>query len=280
MCLIALALGMSEQYPFVIAANRDEFLDRPTAALAQWRSPSGEEMLSGRDLRDGGIWMGFSASGRFAMLTNVRQAQAQLAQQPISRGALALAWLQSGQSGPAFAAQVQAQRYQGFNLIFGDALKKQCFYLSNQQFFKPFRHLAHIEYTQSAMNLVAIEMPWQQVYGLSNAALDTPWPKTLKLKQALRESLLAADAPTLIAQNLAALRDAQAAPDDQLPSTGVALDLERALSSAFVSHPADQPRYGTLSSTVAVCNAQGLLSVVEVTHASSAQTQQFQLDWR
>jgi uncharacterized protein with NRDE domain len=73
MCLIALALGTSERFAFAVAANRDEYLDRPTQPLSLWRSDKGQSILAGRDLQSGGIWMGFAPNGRFAMLTNVRQ---------------------------------------------------------------------------------------------------------------------------------------------------------------------------------------------------------------
>lgn len=270
MCLIALALGASERFPFVISANRDEFLARPTQALAHWQTPSGAAVLSGRDLQDGGTWMGFAPNGRFAMLTNVRQPSAKPPAQPISRGALALAWLESADDVQSFAASLDGGRYQGFNLIVGDVRQRQCCYLTNQAFFKPFKHSALIKYAPSAMNLIVQDMPWRAVYGLSNAALDTPWPKTQRLQRALQSSLQAADAPTLVAQQLAALGDSEAAPDDALPSTGVVLDLERALSSVWVSHPTDAPVYGTRSSLVAVQTVSGPLQVTELTYAHQA----------
>ncbi len=280
MCLIALALGVSERYPFVIAANRDEFLDRPTAPLATWEAPSGITVVSGRDLRDGGIWMGFSPSGRFAMLTNVRQPLVEPPHQPISRGGLALSWLESAADVQTFAARLDPMRYQGFNLIVGNALDQQCFYLSNQVFLKTFEHLAVIKPAQSAMHLIPTEMPWSRLYGLSNAALDTPWPKTLQLKQALANGLDAHDADTLTAQCLAALANAEAAPESDLPTTGVNLELERALSSVFVRHPPDQPRYGTRTSLVAVLRSEDGLSVTEVTHSVLQQPDQIHRETR
>jgi uncharacterized protein with NRDE domain len=282
MCLIALALGASERFPFVISANRDEFLARPTKPLSHWQTASGTKVLSGRDLQDGGTWMGFAPNGRFAMLTNVRQPSAKPPAQPISRGALALAWLESAGDVQSLAASLDGGRYQGFNLIVGDTRQRQCCYLTNQAFLKPFEHSALIEYAPSAMNLIVKRMPWHAVYGLSNAALDTPWPKTQRLKQALQSSLHEADAPALVAQQLAALGDSEAAPDDALPSTGVALDLERALSSIWVSHPADAPRYGTRSSLVAVQTASGPLQVTELTYTHQAappQCRQETLAW-
>ena len=266
MCLIALAWGASERFPFVIAANRDEFLQRPTAPLSLWQSPSGASILSGRDLKDGGTWMGFSPSGRFAMLTNVRAPLATPPDEPISRGGLAMGWLTSDLSAAQWAKSIEPHRYQGFNLIVGDWASKQCFYFSHQQNLKLFKPLAGVSSAQIATQLIATEMPWGAVYGLSNAALDTPWPKTQRLKNALQRSLESTDAQQLIAHNLQALADESKAPAADLPATGVPQELELALSSAFVSHPPNTPSYGTRSSLVAVFEATLGLQVTEVTH--------------
>ncbi len=285
MCLIAFAWGASEQHPFVVAANRDEFLDRPTAPLALWTTPCGAQILSGRDLRDGGTWMGFAPNGRFAMLTNVRQPHSAAPEQPISRGGLALSWLESTLAAPSWAQTLDGSRYQGFNLIVGDWPAKQCHYLSNQNSYQPFKPLASIEYARSAIEIIADDISWGAIYGLSNAALDTPWLKTELLKTALQNSLAHEDAAHVVAHNLKALAQRDAAPDADLPRTGVSLELERALSSAFVSHPPKQPSYGTRTSTVALYQPGLGLQVTEVTHmqhsqpVQTVQTVQFQLGW-
>jgi uncharacterized protein with NRDE domain len=263
MCLIAFAWGASERFPLVVAANRDEFFERPTAPLSLWPSPGGAQVLGGRDLQDGGTWMGFSPNGRFAMLTNVRNPQAAPPAQPISRGSLALAWLESDLDAPQWAKRLQPLRYQGFNLIVGDWARRQCHYLSNQAFFKPFGQIAGIEYARSAIELIASELPMGAIYGLSNAALDTPWPKTLLLKTALSDSL--------------------ASLDVQQMSTGVPIELERALASPFVRHPEHAPSYGTRTSLVAIYEADLGLRVTEITHSLQTQPEQIfqaQLDWR
>ena len=278
MCLIAFAWGMSERFPFVIAANRDEYLARPTAPLALWQTPSGATVLSGRDLQDGGTWMGFSANGRFAMLTNVREPHAAPPRQPISRGGLALSWLESEMPADRWAKTLEPQRYQGFNLIIGDWHAKQCHYFHHQQISKSFGQLAVVLYAQSAPELVAINMLQGAVYGLSNAALDTPWPKTLRLKAALQHSLGNADAMQLIAHNLHALADQSKPSASDLPATGVSQELELALSSAFVRHPQSGPTYGTRTSLVAVLQPECGLQATEVTHdhdgGSSTQSHQ------
>jgi uncharacterized protein with NRDE domain len=289
MCLIAFAWGASERFPFVIAANRDEFLARPTAPLSLWQSPGGASVLSGRDLKDGGIWMGFSPNGRFAMLTNVRNPSAKPPADVISRGGLAMAWLESDLPADQWTRSLEPARYQGFNLIVGDWQAKQCHYLTNssinalpQAISKPFEQIAGIEYAQSATDLIAYQIPWGAVYGLSNAALDTPWPKTQLLKSAMLSSLAQTDTAPVIQHNLRALAHREPAADQDLPKTGVPMELERALSSAFVSHPSPAPHYGTRTSLVAVYEAERSLSVTEVTHAQAgyaAQTVAAQLPW-
>ncbi len=276
MCLIAFAWGASERFPFVIAANRDEFLERPTAPLSQWLSPGGATVLAGRDLKDGGTWMGFSPNGRFAMLTNVRDPQARQPEKPISRGGLALAWLEGDQSAAQWISHLEPQRYQGFNLIIGDWRSKVCHYITNgtkslefHSSYKSFERFFGTESAGGATELIAHKMPWGQVYGLSNASLDTPWPKTQLLKSALQNSLKSSDAEDLMSQNLRALADRSQPADSQLPNTGVPIELERALSSAFVSHPQDTPQYGTRTSLVAVYETGFGLRVKEQTHAQA-----------
>lgn len=281
MCLIAFAWGASERYPFVIAANRDEFLDRPTAPLSTWQSPGGATVVGGRDLRDGGTWMGFSPSGRFAMLTNVRNPRAASPAQPISRGSLPLAWLQSDMSAAKWAKSLEPQRYQGFNLLVGDWHAKQCHYLTNQAFSKPFGLIAGIESAQNATELIANELPLGATYGLSNAALDTPWPKTQWLKSAVSNSLASNNAEQIRQLSLQALTQGAKPQDAELPRTGVPIELERALASPFVRHPEHAPSYGTRTSLVAIFEADLGLRVTEITHAIAepARIVQAQLDW-
>jgi uncharacterized protein with NRDE domain len=289
MCLIAFAWGASERFPLVIAANRDEFYERPTAPLASWLTPSGATVVSGRDLKDGGTWMGFSPNGRFAMLTNVRNPQAAVPQAPISRGHLVLNWLETQLGAQSWIEQLQAERYQGFNLIIGDWFQRQCHYLSNQAFLGSFSALALTEYALGASKLIATDLPTGAVYGLSNAALDTPWPKTNALKSALRAAIDQAKSPEDIHPIcLQALRQTTPPPEQDIPKTGVPWELERALASPFVRYPAhEQPHYGTRSSLVAVLDTEkrdsAALDLTEWTHSAQAIAQEStraRLDWR
>ncbi|MDO8385537.1 MAG: NRDE family protein [Polaromonas sp.] len=265
MCLIAFAIGASARWPLVIAANRDEFLDRPTLPLARWTSDAGTEFFSGRDIRAGGTWMGLTAAGRIAMLTNVRGPASLTGDK--SRGELVTGWLDSDVDAAAFMAQIDAHTYGGFNLVLGDFHSGAWHWLSN----KPGPGLESRVLSPG-------------IYGLSNGALDTPWPKTLGLKKALHSALAASDENALELELMAALRDRRRAGREDLPSTGVPLALEEALSSAFVDFP--EHGYGTRCSTVLVASAAAEgwdLALQEVTHAYGADdtpgTQNIRLRW-
>lgn len=261
MCLIALAWGVSPDYPLVIAANRDEVYDRPTAALAQWTTATGHTIVSGRDLKDGGTWMGFAPNGRFAMLTNVRNPLATAPQGAPSRGELVMAWLSSMLKAQPWCAERDLAAYAGFNLIVGDWAHQQCHYMSNQS----------SEYAVHSLQR-------GQIYGLSNAALNTPWPKTQWLMAQVREHLKNSDnhkAPqTLTMRLLTALQNAELAPNQYLPQTGVANDLESALSSVFVRYPLSAPVYGTRSSLCAILGTDAALQLTETSYAAPEQTVQ------
>jgi uncharacterized protein with NRDE domain len=228
MCLIGLALDVHPRFSLVIAANRDEYFDRPAAALAWWRmSPQSPWLLAGRDLSAGGTWLGLADNGRIGMLTNVRDFSRQRADAP-SRGALVTRWLDAGE-------QPVTRGFNPFNLIGGDLVNNRWWWTDD---------------------VSAEPQPLQAgVHGLSNASLDTPWPKVLRLKHALGQALDAADANALTVRLLAALDDRTVAPDDGLPSTGVGLERERWLSPSFITAP--DGRYGTRCSTVLVGERNG-----------------------
>lgn len=266
MCLIAFAIGASARWPLVIAANRDEFLDRPTLPLARWASDAGTDIISGRDIRAGGTWMGLSPGGRIAMLTNVRGSASLTGEK--SRGELVTGWLQSSGDATAFMAQIDGAAYGGFNLVLGDFPSGAWHWLSN----KP----------GPGLESRALK---PGVYGLSNGALDTPWPKTVGLKKALHSALTASDEGALEQELMAALKDRRRADHEDLPSTGVPLALEEALSSAFVDFP--EHGYGTRCSTVLLASAASYgwdIALQEVTHAHRAGdttgTQNVQLRWQ
>jgi uncharacterized protein with NRDE domain len=248
MCLIAFALHASSRWPLVIAANRDEFLDRPTVPLARWKTPAGQAIVSGRDLRAGGAWFGIAPGGRIAFLTNVREADAVTA--PRSRGELVTRWLESQVDAEDFVTGLAADAtaFAGFNLVVGDFERSQWRWVTN----RPSK--AHHNNTNSPWHHEALR---PGVYGLSNAALDSPWPKTNQLKSVLGQSLQVneegGDLQALQADLWRALDSRERANEANLPATGIPQAREEALSSAFVEFP--EYGYGTRSSTLLTASA-------------------------
>lgn len=217
MCLIALAYKAHAEYPLLMVANRDEFHARPAAQLAWWKDAP--LVLAGRDLQEGGTWFGVSRSGRAAAVTNVRGPDAAV-RHPLSRGRLVTDFLNASASAEVAAERLRssAAAYGGFNLLLfdGDALQ----YVSNRPAFVS----------------RAVE---PGVHALSNAQLDTPWPKATAAHGAM-EQWLARDLRDDDAL-LASMASPAQAPDDTLPQTGVGMEMERALSAAFIA----MPTYGT-----------------------------------
>lgn len=231
MCLVALAIGCSERFPLVLASNRDEFLDRPSGPLDWWPTTGDEPaILAGQDLLAGGTWLGLSGRGRLALVTNVRGERHSLTGAP-SRGVLVPDWLRSDESFEVHWGRVQAAAYNGFNLIAGDVSEDRWHWASG-----PAGRSQRLS---------------KGIYGLSNATLDTPWPKVEALKRALGMALAdTSNVESLAARLFEALINPRRARDTDLPSTGVSLALERELSSAWI-RTADG-RYGTRCSTLVI----------------------------
>jgi len=254
MCLLALALGVHADFPLVIAANRDEQWARPTLPLQAWRLPSGKTLYSGRDQEAGGTWLGFSEDGRVALLTNVRSGS--LAPGERSRGELVTHWLADRGDWNTWLAARDAEPYGGFNLITGDTVRGEWAWLTNRPLDGAVAHLNGGWYGHALQ---------PGVYGLSNAGLDTPWPKTVALTTALQRHVQALDDARDNTPLLQALLNMTLYPDAQLPHTGVDLAIERELSSAFVHAP--QRGYGTRSSLLVHWERAGTLTLDEWTHA-------------
>lgn len=231
MCLILVAWRVHHEFPLVVAANRDEFYARPTAAAAFW--PDCPQLLAGRDLEAGGTWMGITRTKRFAALTNFRDPASNKPQAP-SRGRLVADFLTGTQSIDHYLDGLDAPAYNGFNLLLGDGTRLVAFSNVTGQ-----RH-------ELAPGF----------YGLSNALLDTPWPKVSSGKTALETALTALPDERHLWE---LLRDDRTHPDDALPLTGVPLEWERLLSAAFVR----SPDYGTRSATVLTCSTGGVVSFDE-----------------
>lgn len=230
MCLIVFAWQPENPTVLRLASNRDEFYARPSEPLGEWLDAPG--VFAGRDLQAGGTWLGVTTQGRFAALTNIRDLKQKAA--PRSRGALTADYLLGQDSAPAYLDRIMrdAAEYAGFNLLVGD----------RQQLW----HFNSLEGRPRQLE--------RGLYGLSNANLDTPWPKLLRARNALSDSLEAEDEALLDL-----LADSSQPADHLLPNTGVGLATERLLSTAFIASEA----YGTRASTVLNLHSNGRWNITE-----------------
>jgi uncharacterized protein with NRDE domain len=230
MCLLVLAWKAHPRYRLVIAANRDEYHDRPAAALGRW--PARDDILAGRDLRAGGTWLGIDRRRRFGVVTNFRD----LVRAPpgaSSRGGLIPRYL-AGADGPGEylrALEPQAAEYGGFNLLLAD--DDSLWYGSNRG--SPFARALSTG-----------------VHGLSNERLDTPWPKLRRVRRRF-ENWLGRGADAHGGELFALLDDREPATDGELPNTGLSAEWERILSSPFVLNES----YGTRCSTIVAIEPAG-----------------------
>ena len=235
MCLISVNWRAHPRYELVLAANRDEFHHRPTTAAGWWADAP--EVFGGRDLLQGGSWLAVNRERRLAAVTNVRRMVQPDPNAP-SRGALVADFMRSTQSAAEFSKRLRgrAGAYAGFNLLLYDG--ETLLYATNHDGFNSERLAPGI-------------------HAVSNAALDTPWPKLVKLRKAMRD--WSTQSPSDDNLLFAALADDHVARDTELPDTGVGIELERLLSPAFIRGP----QYGTRASSVITLNAHGALSFSE-----------------
>jgi len=227
-CLLVFAWRVHPQLPLIVAGNRDEFHDRPTAAAGWWSDRDG--VLAGRDLRAGGSWLGVNRDGRIAVVTNYREPE-RGTWGPRSRGELVVDHLTSCVPAGQWMDALGHRKadYAGFNLIVGDG--DRLHYLTNRG-----NDRRDLE---------------PGLYGLSNHRLDTPWPKVRAAKEGLRRRI--EDDDVTSDSLFALLADRRPAADAELPATGVPRDWERLLSSVFIVNP----RYGTRAGTVVLVRGDG-----------------------
>jgi len=229
LCLIAFAFDPDAENPLIVAANRDEFHQRPARPIHWWNEAP--DVLAGRDMAAAGSWMGVTRSGRFAAVTNVRIPDAPPGKR--SRGALVADFLKDDRDPEAWCRKVFGSRedYGPFNLLVGD--------------------LQGLWYAGShAPPPRALE---PGIHCLSNHLLNTPWPKVERARRAMAGILDVGLTGRALDQGLLQmLRDDRAAPDDSLPDTGMGLERERMLSPVFIV----SGEYGTRCSTVLALGAR------------------------
>ncbi len=240
MCLIVLAWKTHRRYPLVLATNRDELHARPSTSLGYWRDKP--DVLGGRDVEKGGTWLATNTDGRWAAVTNFRDGDPVSAPSR-SRGHLVKSFVGSDLPAERYAASIEQSlpEYAGCNLLIGGS--EGLFYASNR----------HESAPSSRIQTVA-----PGIHGLSNHLLDTPWPKVERCKQHM-ETLLDSEGEAITHSLFELLADRSLANDSELPSTGVSLEREHALSAPLIV--ADS--YGTRASTVLLMDNEGTIEMHE-----------------
>ena len=238
MCLIVLSWQVVCNHPLIAVANRDEYYSRPSAPAAWWNDFP--QVFAPRDLQAGGTWMGLAklpgGGHKFAALTNVRDGSEVINNAP-SRGKLVADFLTGTDNVDSYRSVLASkiEQYNGFNLLMGEIseARQELCWISNRN-------------TDNPRNG---QLLTPGIYGLSNGALDSPWPKISKTKAELA-SLLCQRAPQEAYFEM--LSNTLPAPDHRLPDTGVSLEMERLLSSACIQ----SEHYGTRSSTMLQMNSR------------------------
>ncbi|WP_026564587.1 NRDE family protein [Bacillus sp. UNC41MFS5] len=228
MCLILFAYQVHPIYKLIVAANRDEFLGRPTSPVHFWEDRP--DILAGRDLEKMGTWMGVTTTGRFAALTNYRDPK-EATDGKRSRGELVAEALKHKGNVEDYMKDLGERKdlYPGYNLLAGDG--NELYYFSNKG--------------QELQKIVP------GIYGVSNHLLNTDWPKVQKGKAGM-SNIIKGKPEEMTETLLALLQNEDQAPDELLPNTGVSLEWERRLSPLFIK----SENYGTRSSTVLLMSSK------------------------
>ncbi len=254
MCLILFSWDEHPKYKLIVAANRDEFYERPSDPLNVW--PDHEHVIAGRDRTAGGTWLGISENGKFTALTNYRDPQNINPNAP-SRGDLTKNFLIEEHTPQSYFNTLHPTlgEFNGFNLLLGSS-KDGLGYFNSEA--KAFIKLS------------------SGIYGLSNAFLDTPWPKVEKAKQHFSEIIKSKEPEK--SQLLDFLQDEELAPDEKLPSTGVPYEWEKQLSAMYIQ----TEKYGTCCSTVLLIDYQGRGTIIERTYPVGSRSKgekKFEFKW-
>lgn len=232
MCLIVLALGQHPEYPFILAANRDEFHARPTRKAHWW--PDRPDILGGRDLQAGGTWLALHRNGRFATVTNFRDAKSPSPKHR-SRGFLVTDFFDSQRAPQDYLDSIDEDDYAGFNLIVGTA--GDVAYLSNREEGK--------------------RVLGAGIYGLSNALLDGPWHKVEASKKKLSALLDSGGANETSLMRL--MDDRNKGPVSEVETGRLDFETSHAITSPFIV----MADYGTRCTTVALADNDGNWSFTE-----------------
>ncbi|REL26416.1 NRDE family protein [Thalassotalea euphylliae] len=249
MCILFIALHQHPQYPLIIAANRDEFHQRPTQAMHWWPD---NQLLAGKDLAAGGTWMAIAKTGQFAALTNFRKLPIDNSREYQSRGDLVLSAHEVTSNELSAYLTASSNKYQGFNLLWGDIWRNNAW-----------RNKAGLTCFDSVNQTLTHKQ--SGFFSLCNGAFDDIWPKMAKGEQAL-EHYVNTHSDIRHEELQALLTDKQTAPDNLLPNTGLPYDWEKQLSAIFIQGE----EYGTRSSCIYTLSHAGVAQVSEFTYQASS----------
>lgn len=245
MCLITFAYNCHPEYSFILLANRDEFYQRPSDPLDYWKDQP--DILAGRDREKSGTWLGINTRGAFTAVTNYRDGSRP--SKPLrSRGELTANYLNSDDSAATYAQQLEGSKaqYGGFNLLLADDSGLY----------------------SCASRTTDVQKLEPGIYALSNALLDTPWPKLKEVKQNLSNEIKQKELD--ISNLFKIMRNPAKACDADLPSTGISKEWEKQLSSIFIQ----LETYGTRATTVLLQKPNGTTRIIEQNYNVSGPTEQ------
>jgi uncharacterized protein with NRDE domain len=252
MCLISMQLSQHASYKLILVANRDEQYDRPSLPAHFW--PEHPDLLAGKDLRDRGTWLGITKQGRIAAVTNSYLTTDQESDKKLSRGNLVMDYL-TGSMGPGdYLNQIRQQRsdYNGFNLIVGS--------------------IDRLHHYNNILDECSVIQTGS--HAVSNATLDTPWPKVTRTKAAM--AALTRSAALDEESIFRIMADLTPAPDDQLPDLPLPLPILRAVSANFIQ----TERYGTRSTTLILIDHADRVTFVERSYLQDGTSSDVRFNFR
>ena len=238
MCILFIAINQHPKHPLIVAANRDEFYQRPTKSAFFWPKPL--DILAGQDLQAGGTWLGVNKYGQFAALTNIRTL-IDKDKQLTSRGELVPKALLDNIINEQWLVN-NCHNYHPFNLIYQQDKRFYCFNSLQKQ------------------SIILTD----GFHAICNGSLDDKWPKMSKGEQLLEQAIIQHQSLN-IELLFQLLQDKSQAPDELLPDTGVGIDWERLLSSIFI----ESETYGTRSSALVFSHLNDTIDFIEQSYAPS-----------
>lgn len=248
MCSIIFAYKKHPKYPLIVVANRDEFYPRPTKQADWWEEYP--EMLAGKDIKANGSWFGISKLGRFSALTNYRDGM-HLKQNAPTRGKLVTDYLVNEVDSEVYLKKIAetAELYNGYNLLTFDG-----------------QDIWH--YSNISDEITQIEAG---VHGLSNALLNSDWPKVNKGKAKLEELIKTEEISVDALFEM--MKDGELAADEDLPDTGVPYEWEKLLSALCIK----SDNYGTRCSTVLLWDNDGNIFFEERSYVPDLGSKRFEV---